>query len=124
MAPLARNRTLIVNSFSKSLALTGWRIGDLADPRTVIGAVKALQSHTTFNPNVIAQHALVHHLESEDTSFSNYSVTFSTRGRSGCRFSADINTHTRRPRRVLLYPDLTKRQRPNPMAGTSTPMTS
>ncbi|WP_316399076.1 pyridoxal phosphate-dependent aminotransferase [Bradyrhizobium sp. 33ap4] len=67
--PRARDRTLIVNSFSKSLALTGWRIGYLAGPNTVISAVKALQSHTTSNPNVIAQHALLHHLQCGDPSF-------------------------------------------------------
>jgi aspartate aminotransferase len=69
VAPQARDRTLIVNSFSKSLALTGWRIGYLAGPKAVIDAVKALQSHTTSNPNAIAQHALLHHLESGDTAF-------------------------------------------------------
>lgn len=64
-----RDRTLIVNSFSKSLALTGWRIGYLAGPKAVINAVKALQSHTTSNPNVIAQHALLHHLTCGDSAF-------------------------------------------------------
>lgn len=65
----ARDRTLIVNSFSKSLALTGWRIGYLAGPKAVISAVRALQSHTTSNPNVIAQHALLHHLKCGDPAF-------------------------------------------------------
>ena len=69
VAPRARDRTLIVNSFSKSLALTGWRIGYLAGPKAVISAVKALQSHTTSNPNVIAQHALLHHLETGNPAF-------------------------------------------------------
>jgi aspartate aminotransferase len=69
VAPRARDRTLIVNSFSKSLALTGWRIGYVAGPKPVISAVKALQSHTTSNPNVIAQHALLHHLETGDPAF-------------------------------------------------------
>jgi aspartate aminotransferase len=69
VAPQARDRTLIVNSFSKSLALTGWRIGYLAGPKAVINAVKALQSHTTSNPNAIAQHALLHHLKSSDAAF-------------------------------------------------------
>lgn len=69
ITPRARERTLIVNSFSKSLALAGWRIGYLAGPKEVISAVNALQSHTTSNPNVIAQHALLHHLESRDPSF-------------------------------------------------------
>lgn len=67
--PRARARTLIVNSFSKSLALIGWRIGYLAGPEAVIRAVKALQTHTTSDPNVIAQHAVLHHLESGDAAF-------------------------------------------------------
>ncbi|WP_229166600.1 aminotransferase class I/II-fold pyridoxal phosphate-dependent enzyme [Bradyrhizobium altum] len=69
VAPLARHRTLVVNSFSKSLALTGWRIGYLAGPRPVISAAQALQRDTTCNPNVISQHALLHHLDSGDDAF-------------------------------------------------------
>lgn len=68
-APWARARTLIVNSFSKSLALTGWRIGYLAGPEAIIRAVKALQNYTASGPSIIAQHALLHHLESGDTAF-------------------------------------------------------
>ncbi|WP_027544364.1 aminotransferase class I/II-fold pyridoxal phosphate-dependent enzyme [Bradyrhizobium sp. WSM2254] len=69
VAPDARDRTLTVNSFSKSLAVTGWRIGYLAGPKTVITAVRALQSHTTSNPNVIAQHGLLNYLERRDPVF-------------------------------------------------------
>lgn len=71
IVPRVRDLTLIVNSFSKSLALTGWRIGYLAGHKTVISAVKALQSHTTSNPNVIAQHALLHHLKTGDSAFQS-----------------------------------------------------
>lgn len=69
VAPSARDRTLIVNSFSKSLALAGWRIGYLAGPKAVISAVKELQGLTTSNPNVVAQHALLHYLKSGDAAF-------------------------------------------------------
>jgi aspartate aminotransferase len=69
LVPDVRARTIIINAFSKSLALTGWRIGYLAGPKEVIGAVKALQSHTTSNPNVIAQHAVLAHLEHGDGSY-------------------------------------------------------
>ncbi|MDK1378132.1 MULTISPECIES: aminotransferase class I/II-fold pyridoxal phosphate-dependent enzyme [unclassified Sinorhizobium] len=70
--PEARPRTLIVNSFSKSLALTGWRIGYLAGPKDVISAAKALQSHTTSNPNVIAQHAALTYLLNSDGSYESH----------------------------------------------------
>lgn len=69
VAPELRPRTLIVNAFSKQLALTGWRLGYLAGPKVVIKAVKALQSHTTSNPNVIAQHAVLTHLEHGNGSY-------------------------------------------------------
>lgn len=69
VVPEVRPRTLIVNSFSKALALTGWRIGYLAGPKEIINAVKALQSHTTSNPNVIAQHAVLAHLQRGDGSY-------------------------------------------------------
>ncbi|BAB54519.1 aspartate transaminase (plasmid) [Mesorhizobium japonicum MAFF 303099] len=69
LVPEVRSRTLIVNAFSKSLALTGWRIGYLAGPKEVIDAVKALQSHTTSNPNVVAQHAVLAHLQRSDGSY-------------------------------------------------------
>ena len=69
LVPDVRSRTVIVNSFSKSLALTGWRIGYLAAPREVVSAVKALQSHMTSNPNVIAQHAVLAHLQCGDGSY-------------------------------------------------------
>ncbi|MBY5720937.1 aminotransferase class I/II-fold pyridoxal phosphate-dependent enzyme [Rhizobium leguminosarum] len=69
--PEVRARTIIVNAFSKSLALTGWRIGYLAGPKEVINAVKALQSHTTSNPNVIAQHAVLAHLQRGDGGYES-----------------------------------------------------
>jgi aspartate aminotransferase len=69
LAPELRPRLVIVNAFSKSLAITGWRIGYLAAPREVINAAKALQSHTTSNPNVIAQHAVLAHLQKGDGSY-------------------------------------------------------
>ncbi|MCZ0736887.1 aminotransferase class I/II-fold pyridoxal phosphate-dependent enzyme [Phreatobacter sp. AB_2022a] len=69
VAPEVRSRTVIVNAFSKTLALTGWRIGYMAAPKPVIEAVKALQSHTTSNPNVIAQHAVLNHLRYGDGAY-------------------------------------------------------
>lgn len=55
VAPMLRNRTVIIDSFSKSHAMAGWRIGYLAAPPELVTAVANLQSHTTSNPNSIAQ---------------------------------------------------------------------
>lgn len=71
LLPELRPRLVIVNAFSKSLALTGWRIGYLAGPADIISAARALQSHTTSNPNIIAQHAVLAHLRSDDQTFQD-----------------------------------------------------
>lgn len=46
VASRVRSGTLIVNSISNSLVLTGSRIAYLGSPKVVIGTVNALRSHT------------------------------------------------------------------------------
>lgn len=55
--PELKDRTIIINSFSKSAAITGWRIGYLAGPKSIISAIKVLQGHSTSNACNIAQYA-------------------------------------------------------------------
>jgi len=49
--------TLTVNGMSKSYAMTGWRIGYVAAGREIIDIMTNIQSHSTSNPNSIAQYA-------------------------------------------------------------------
>jgi aspartate aminotransferase len=59
VAPQLRARTVVIDSFSKSHAVAGWRIGFLAGPAALVSAVAGLQSHTTSNPSSIAQAAVL-----------------------------------------------------------------
>jgi aspartate aminotransferase len=45
---------VLVGSFSKTYAMTGWRIGYLMGPRAVVQAVENIQSHATSNPTSFA----------------------------------------------------------------------
>ena len=45
---------VLVGSFSKTYAMTGWRIGYLLGPQPVVSAVEAIQSHATSNPTSFA----------------------------------------------------------------------
>ncbi|MCC6352809.1 MAG: pyridoxal phosphate-dependent aminotransferase [Verrucomicrobiae bacterium] len=47
--------TIVVNGFSKSYAMTGWRLGYLAAPKEIAKAVDSIQSHSTSNPTSFAQ---------------------------------------------------------------------
>ena len=55
--PGGRDRLIIAGSFSKTFAMTGWRIGYLLAPQPLIAAVTKLQSQSTSNPTSIAQYA-------------------------------------------------------------------
>jgi len=52
-----KNRTVVVNGFSKSYAMTGWRLGYAAGPENIIKAMDKIQSHSTSNASSISQAA-------------------------------------------------------------------
>lgn len=51
--------TLLVNGMSKAYAMTGWRIGYTAANKEIIDVMANIQSHSTSNPNSIAQYASI-----------------------------------------------------------------
>ena len=57
LAPELRPRTVIVNSVSKTYAMTGWRLGYAAAPADVIKAMATIQGQCTSNPTAIVQAA-------------------------------------------------------------------
>lgn len=68
--PDLAGRTLIVGSVSKAFAMTGWRLGYAAGPKSLITAMTAVQAATTHNPCSIAQAAAVVALEEGDNYLS------------------------------------------------------
>jgi aspartate aminotransferase len=54
-----RSRLCIAGSFSKTYAMTGWRMGYALGPSTWIKAMLMVQGHSTSNPNSIAQVAAI-----------------------------------------------------------------
>jgi aspartate aminotransferase len=48
---------VLVNGFSKTYAMTGWRLGYAAGPQEIIAAMGNYQSQTTSNPTSFAQKA-------------------------------------------------------------------
>ncbi|HSG99105.1 MAG TPA: aminotransferase class I/II-fold pyridoxal phosphate-dependent enzyme, partial [candidate division Zixibacteria bacterium] len=50
-------RMIIVNGFSKTYAMTGWRVGYALGPERVIKVCSRIQSHTTSNACSISQQA-------------------------------------------------------------------
>jgi aspartate aminotransferase len=57
--PDAKDTVVVAGSLSKTYAMTGWRMGFALAPAAVIGGIMKLQSHSTSNPNSIAQKAAI-----------------------------------------------------------------
>jgi len=78
----AYSRTLTVNGFSKTFAMTGWRLGYTAGPVDVIKAMGRLQSHMTSNPVTFVQYAAIAALgEPADEAVEKMRREFEKRGR-------------------------------------------
>ncbi len=56
-APDLKERTVVVNGFSKGFAMTGWRLGYIAGPDSIVQAVAKIQSQETSAPSTISQKA-------------------------------------------------------------------
>lgn len=75
----AYDRTIVINGVSKSYAMTGWRIGYAAGPADVIKLMSNIQSHTTSNPNSIAQYASVEALNGDQETVIEMTGEFKNR---------------------------------------------
>ena len=64
-----KGRTVLVNSFSKTYCMTGWRVGFLSAPKEVMKAVANLQGHVTSNPSNLAQYGALAALDAINDPF-------------------------------------------------------
>ncbi|HET7840150.1 MAG TPA: pyridoxal phosphate-dependent aminotransferase, partial [Terriglobia bacterium] len=55
--PGSKNNLIVVGSFSKTFAMTGWRLGYVLAPQPLIAAITKLQGQSTSNPTSITQYA-------------------------------------------------------------------
>ncbi len=63
--PEVKDRTIVINGFSKAFAMTGWRLGYMAAPLFIAEAVTKIQGQVTSGANSIAQKAGVVALNSD-----------------------------------------------------------
>jgi len=75
----AYDLTITVNGFSKSYAMTGWRLGYLAAPDAVTRAVDSIQSHTSSNPSSFSQYGALAALKGDQQPLSDMREEFEMR---------------------------------------------
>jgi aspartate aminotransferase len=74
-----RENLLVVGSFSKTYAMTGWRVGFALGSAKLMGNMLKLQSHSTSNPTSIAQKAAVQALRGSQDSVGTMLAEFERR---------------------------------------------
>ncbi|HPF18080.1 MAG: pyridoxal phosphate-dependent aminotransferase [Bacillota bacterium] len=79
--PGMRERTIILNGFSKSFAMTGWRLGWAAGPEYMIDPMNRLAFYMTSGPTTFVMHAAAAALRDEDGSCEMMRKEFDKRRR-------------------------------------------
>ena len=64
--PGMRDRTVVVNSFSKSYAMCGWRVGFAAGPEALVDRMSKCQENFISGVNAAAQYAAAYALEHKE----------------------------------------------------------
>jgi aspartate/methionine/tyrosine aminotransferase len=78
--PAARERTLLVGSFSKTYCMTGWRVGYVAGPAHMIKRVAQVSHLATGGINRVAQEAAVAALDTPDAELQKLVDIYQRRG--------------------------------------------
>jgi len=61
--PGMKDRTILVNGFSKAFAMTGWRIGYVCAPKELIAAMVKIHQYTIMCASIMAQKAAIEALQ-------------------------------------------------------------
>lgn len=72
-------RTIVINGFSKSHAMTGWRLGYAAANKEITKLMSTIQSHTTSNPNTMTQYAGIEALAGSEKELNEMIKAFARR---------------------------------------------
>ncbi len=79
VCPELYDRTVVLNGVSKAYSMTGWRIGYVGGPVSLVSAMKKIQSQSTSNPTSIAQVAAQAALEGDQSYITTSNKIFKER---------------------------------------------
>lgn len=79
--PGARERTILLNGFSKAYAMTGWRIGYLCAPPSILQVMLKIHQYTTLCASHTAQRAAIEALDNAETDVQSMLAEYDRRRR-------------------------------------------
>ncbi|HEX8003767.1 MAG TPA: pyridoxal phosphate-dependent aminotransferase [Mycobacteriales bacterium] len=91
VAPDVAERCVVLNGVAKTYAMTGWRVGWMIGPTSVITAATNLQSHATSNVSNVAQAAALAAVTGDLTAVAEMREAFDRRRKAIFRMLNDID---------------------------------
>lgn len=64
--PGMKERTIIINSFSKNFTMTGWRIGNIIAPEYIVQTIQMINENVVFTAPSVSQRAAIHALQNRE----------------------------------------------------------
>lgn len=76
-----KERTILINGFSKAFAMTGWRLGYLAGPEEVVKHMLKIHQYAIMSSPTVSQYAAIEALENCDNDVSRMVAEYDMRRR-------------------------------------------
>ncbi|MBQ3235707.1 MAG: pyridoxal phosphate-dependent aminotransferase [Clostridia bacterium] len=109
VSPYMKENTIVVNGVSKTYAMTGWRVGYLAAPKALAGAINRVQGHTTSNACSFAQYASVTALNGGEDIIESMRNDFDMRRKCMCSLLDEMGIDYVKPQGAFyLFMDISR----------------
>ncbi|MHA1237932.1 MAG: pyridoxal phosphate-dependent aminotransferase [Candidatus Odinarchaeia archaeon] len=110
-----KERTILINGFSKAYAMTGWRLGYLAAPEKIVSCALRIQQNSTTCPASFVQKAGVAALNGPQDSLEKMRLEYDKRRRSLVKALNEIDgVECPMPRGAFyVFPDVSKFGKPS-----------
>lgn len=76
-----RERTVVINGFSKAFAMTGWRLGYAMGPKEIIAMMTKLHQYCIMSAPTVAQYAAIEALKNGDKDIEHMRSEYDMRRR-------------------------------------------
>ncbi len=105
--PRMRERTLLLGGFSKSYAMTGWRVGYACGPTDLIGAMRKVHQYIIMSAPTSAQYAATYALQHGEADVQRMVAAYDERRRTIVKGFNELGLPTFEPRGAFYcFPDI------------------
>ncbi|MFH1015781.1 MAG: aminotransferase class I/II-fold pyridoxal phosphate-dependent enzyme [Chloroflexota bacterium] len=96
--PGMKERTILLDGFSKAYAMTGWRLGFAAGPADIIAAMAKIHQHTMLSPSSVAQYAAIEALKAGEDDIQQMVAEYDRRRKVLVKGLSDIGLTCHEPK--------------------------